>query len=193
MLFINHREVSDGAVSVIEIKGPLNTATSRDFEEYIDKLLEKGSYHLVFDAGSLEHVSSEGIGVMLYVQKKLASRNGSFVICGLSGEILALYKLLGFDKVLSLAADLEEALHILEQQKEMRHTTPAGAPPADIKTPLEPSAVSQADDGASDFQSPLIVECAECKGLIRVKKGGAYHCPYCHAEFSVEKDRTIIF
>ena len=193
MLFINPREVSDGAVSVIEIKGPLNTATSRDFEEYIDKLLEKGSHHLVFDAANLEHVSSEGIGLMLYIQKKLSSRNGSFVISGLSVEILSLYKLLGFDKVLSLATDLDEAMRVLEQQKERGYTAPAGAPPADIKAPLEPSAASQAEEGASDFESPLIVECAECKGLIRVKKGGAYHCPYCHTEFAVEKDRTIIF
>ncbi len=138
MLFINHREVSDGAVSVIEIKGPLNTATSRDFEEYIDKLLEKGSHHLVFDAANLEHVSSEGIGVMLYIQKKLSSRNGSFVISGLSGEILALYKLLGFDKVLSLATDLDEAMRVLEQQKERGYTAPAGAPRPTLKPRWNP-------------------------------------------------------
>jgi anti-sigma B factor antagonist/stage II sporulation protein AA (anti-sigma F factor antagonist) len=200
MLFINHKEINDGNTVLIEIKGPLNTATSSNFEDYINGLLEKQKYYFILDAGSMEYVSSQGIGVMLFIQKKLAARNGCFVLCNLHSEIMILYRLLGFDRVLTIARSVEDAVQIMQRQIEMRGSMPPPVPEPEESREAGERAAEQGiarereEPGDSpEFDHPLIVECAHCRGLVRVKHGGVYECPYCHTEFAVEKDQTIIF
>ncbi len=211
MLFINHREIYDGNTVLIELKGPLNTVTSPDFEYYINQLIEKNKNFIILDARLMEYVSSEGIGVMLFIQKKLSSTNGFFVICNLPTEIMVLYRLLGFDRVLTIAHSPEDALHIIEKQMEMRespqpvlssleevpvdmkHEAAREAGPPDEESGQALSLPAGDSEALPEFQNPLIVECAQCRELVRVKRGGTYECPYCHTEFTVEKDQTIIF
>jgi len=45
----------------------------------------------------------------------------------------------------------------------------------------------------TNFANPIILECSGCKGLIRIRKSGAYICPDCRTEFSVEPDQTVVF
>jgi anti-anti-sigma factor len=253
---INHAEILDNKVAVVEIDGPLDSHTSPDFEEYINQILAKNMQFILFDAGSMTYVSSEGIGLLLFLQRKISEANGFFVIFNLPGEILTLYRLLGFDKVFRIAESRAEALQIMDRQMEMRESgiteepvpeEPAPAPvrkPAEYVPPapaaeqweerqpavvevtcatcgvtlrvepdsdylcpncnaefsmigrgtgargVEPAGTRQ--DDLSDFGS-LIVECARCKSLIRIKKPGAFRCPDCSTKFFVGDDQTIAF
>lgn len=194
MIFINHTDMLDGKIVLVEIRGPLNGQTSTDFEQYIEQLLEKGQCFIILDTHELEHVSSAGIGVTLFIQKKIAAHNGFLVLCNLPEEIITLYRLIGFDRIFTIAESTDEALKIMDKQLQIRMSprdTEPGSVVEEGDTPVMEEAASPADEAV--FENPLIVECADCKGLIRVKGSGHYLCPDCKAEFTVERDQTIVF
>ncbi len=230
MIFVEHNELKAGGISQVLLKGYLDSETAPDFENYILTLLEKGKKFLWVNAEKLEYCSSAGLGLILYLQKKISSTGGLMVIQGLSEELKTLFSLLGFDRLVSLAETAEEAGSILEKQIQfMEHTEEKEKTQSDEALPLEekqkfevirdgeehgyegtikqepqePDLLSESDvseplhalgrTDESEFDVPLIVECAECKSFTRVLKSGNYICPECHTEFTVEKDETIIF
>ncbi|MDY6970246.1 MAG: anti-sigma factor antagonist [Spirochaetota bacterium] len=207
MIQIKLAETIDNNILIIEIEGALNSDTSLNFEKYIDQLCEKNDY-IIIDAKNLEYISSEGIGVILYIQKKIVAKNGFLVIYNISQEILTLFKLLGFNNILTIAVNRDEAIQIMNKQldkgdhSENIHTKRTLQDKSSVKlTSIEQVALEdEADEDRYfrpneeiEFKNPLIIECANCKGLIRVKKDGNYICPDCKAEFSVKKDQTIQF
>lgn len=204
MIFINHSEAKEGKIVIVEIQGALDSNTSTDFEEYINQLLDKDKKFIILNAGRLEFVSSTGIGVVLYIQKKILARNGHFVICSISDEILSLYKFLGFDKLFKIAEDSDEARQIMEKQIDLRSGAdwiPLESPPSPDSIEIESLEASSNDakyvhednESVKEFENPIILECSECKSMIRVKKSGKYMCPDCKADFTVDPDQTIVF
>ena len=190
MVFINHSEVMGGNVAVVKIDGPLDGYTSPDFEDYIYQLLNKNIRYILFDALKLEYVSSEGIGLVLYLQKKISEENGFFVIFNLSDEIKALYEVLGFDKVFRIAEDQSEAMQVMDRQIELRQKgNDQGY--YDIKVMEEdergPGPVSE------QVFHPFVIECANCRTLVRIKQSGDYLCPACKTEFTILPDQTAVF
>ncbi|OHD66055.1 MAG: hypothetical protein A2176_09860 [Spirochaetes bacterium RBG_13_51_14] len=251
-MIINHAEILDNRVAVVAIDGPLDSFTSPDFEDYVNQLLAKNILFILFDAGKMEYVSSEGIGLLLFLQRKISEANGFFVMFNLSSEIQTLYRLLGFDKVFRIAESRAEALQIMDRQRELRDRgvsgqvepqpveKPAAAPERAYAAPApeRPRSEEQPEPGfkivecaqcgspmrvaaGGDYLCPscgaeftllnsgvdrrsagpadsagfgsLIVECARCRSLIRVKRPGAYQCPDCTARFTVDEDQTVTF
>jgi len=212
MIMIEHAEELKGGIVTVTIKGHLDSETSYDFEEYVNQLFDRGRRFLVLDAGGLEYVSSQGIGVMLYLHKKIAASNGICVFCNLRDEIKTLGALLGLDKVLAISPSRDDAFaRVIKHQELGAHSESTEKIPDEVavqiieedeKAPREGAAVkpeapsaeqAESADEKGDFESPLIVECAECKALVRVHKSGDYICPECHTEFYVEEDQTVIF
>lgn len=218
MIFINHMEVLSGEAAIVEIEGHLNGKTSPDFEEYINQLLEKEMIYILIDASKLEFVSSEGIGVMLYIQKKITERNGFFILYNLTSEVSSLYDILGFSKVFNIAHSKIEALQIMDRQREMREKgEDKGEDSGNFAVSLEKDeditisefqgtlsgketapdkelkTVQKKKEAVSATFSPFIVECEKCKTLIRIKKSGSYLCPTCKTELTVNNDQTVDF
>jgi anti-anti-sigma factor len=208
MFIIDHTEALDGTVTIVEVKGPLNSETSAAFEEYINKLLDMGKIFILLNAKNLEYISSDGIGLILYIQKKISSNNGYLILFNNPDEINTLYTLLGFNKIFTIVKTQEDALQVMEKQIELRDSSVPTAHEdtfiSDFSDTYEPltleeigeeksTDVPDTSEGSVEFDTPIISECSECKSLIRIKRSGAYLCPDCHKEFLVQKDKTIIF
>lgn len=195
MIFINHTEVMGGSVAIVKIDGPLDSFTSPDFEEYIGQLLDKKASFILLDALKLDYVSSEGIGVILLIQKRIAEQNGFFIIFNLPDEVRSLYEVLGFDKVFRMARDQAEAMQIMDRQIELRERGGgSGGRQPEQRGSVEPQAdVDSAPTRQGPVFFPFVIECANCKSLIRIKQSGEYLCPECRAEFTVLPDQTAIF
>jgi anti-anti-sigma factor len=150
MLFIQHTEIHGQGV-IVQIEGPLDSETSPDFEDYINQLLTNRFRFILLDAADLSWVSSEGIGVTILIQKKIAEINGAFIVFNLSEEILSLYSILGFDKIIAILPDRKSALEMMEHQMQIRsESAEASAPDStaedDILIPAELSAESVPED-----------------------------------------------
>lgn len=125
MFFINHTEIGESSSAIIEIEGPLNSDTTPDFDDYINNLVDNNIIYLLIDMLNLKFISSEGIGAVLMIQKNINDKNGLAVFFNMNYEIASLFKLLGFDKVFTIAADRADALNILDRHMEL---FPAGTP-----------------------------------------------------------------
>jgi len=199
---IKHTEIQDKRAAIVEVEGPLDSYTSPDFEDYINQLLDKNILFILFDGGKMEYVSSEGIGLFLFLQKKISEANGFFVMFNVSDEAMTLYRLLGFDKVFRIAESRADALQIMDRQMELREKGMTEEPRHDAaETPMP-----AIDFDASQVEAPVpappktkekplkgpepdldssIVECNNCRSLIRVHHDGSYLCPFCNVEITV--------
>ncbi len=202
MLLIDHTELTPGGTAIVTPRGPLTSATAPALENAIDTLAQEASPFVIIDASGLEYASSAGIGMILHVHRSIASRHGALVVCCLPAEIHSLFRLIGFDRAIDIAGSIDEAESVIAEHRAGK--TSAIVPPSEHRPAPEipetgerAEAISGNDDSAKPagdgFNKALVVECAECGGLVRVRRSGTYQCPHCRAEFSVEKDQTIIF
>ena len=198
MVFINHNEVLQNTAAIVSIDGSLESETSPDLEEYINQLLYKNILFIMLDARSLTFISSAGFGVILFLQKRIAEKNGFFVIFNLNTEVQTLFNLLGFDKVFRIAHDRADAIQIMDRQLELHEKGNYVEMNADIIPELslnenEGKSVISPPGETEGFRNPIIIECISCKSLIRVKERGEYQCPDCKTEFSVARDMSVSF
>ena len=213
-MVINHVELMDGRAAMVEIEGPLDSRSAPEFEEYIRRLLERSILFIIFNAGKMEYASSEGIGLLLYLQSRIAEGNGFFVLFGLSPEIAALFSRLGFDRVFRIANDRAEAVEIMDRQMEMRDrpepaepVAPVAIPVAAEETPVrveepvpneaEPSRPSGGPEAGPPPATALpsvppaktgasrLAACESCGAELRIRGAGSYLCPHCDAFFTV--------
>ena len=69
---------------------------------------------LVLDFERVTYLSSQAIGIILTLNKKLtALKNQSFVLCGVGPKLLELLKITRLDKVLKVVPTQKEAVKIL--------------------------------------------------------------------------------
>jgi anti-sigma B factor antagonist len=240
-------EIVDGKTAVVEIDGPLDSITSPGVEDYINSLLGKDIKHVLLDGEKMKYVSSEGIGLLLFLGKKISELDGIFIFFNLTAEIHTLFRLLGFDAKFLITGSRQDAFSLLEREIERPiggagATLGAGAAfveagSAEIKpasvgedyvfegtvvacancnnpvrvfkdgTYLCPhcnteitirnrEAAGERNDESGNWREdfgPLIIECAHCGSLIRIKKSGKYRCPDCNSGFTAMPDQSIIF
>ncbi len=223
MFFINHSEITEGKAAIIEIKGPLNSETSPDFEDYINKLLENGILHIIIDAKNLSYLSSEGIGVMLMIQKLISEKKGVLVLLSLSREIETLFRILGFLEIFKTTDNRADALKVLDRAMEL-----ARSPEPDMEVNHKPDkaiadSVQEKPEETTrhikDMKGPerinsvfidetpeiidsqkkekifesFIIKCVSCSNLIRINETGPHICPECSAEFEVTGPGRAVF
>lgn len=223
MFFINHTEITEGKAVIIEIKGPLNSETSPDFENYINKLLENGILHIIIDASDLSYLSSEGIGVMLMIQKLIYEKKGVLVLLSLSREIETLFTILGFLEIFKTTDNRADALKVLDRAMELsRNPEPVievnDKPEEAITDPVKDKP-EETIRNTKDMKGPerinsvfidetperidsqkkekafesFIIKCVSCSNLIRINGTGPHICPECSAEFEVTGPGRAVF
>lgn len=216
MFFITHTEISEGSAVIIGIEGPLNSESSPDFDDYTSKLIDNNIIHILMDMDKLSFISSEGIGAVLLMYKIIHEKNGLIVFYNLNYETASLFKLLGFDKIFTMAEDRADALQILDRYMELHpasHDREMVIQETDgqDQTPAISEEISdfiEEDNGfdhiidaspvETDFVpeekvTPFVIECLKCKSLIRVKERGDQMCPYCDTEFTVTGENKAEF
>ncbi len=83
-------------------------AIGRELYPLVD---EKAVRKLVLDFSSVRFLSSQMLGVLLSLQKKIASIKGRMVICGLREELFKVFKIMRLEKILTFAESEEKALN----------------------------------------------------------------------------------
>jgi len=196
---LKHNEVLDKKVAIIQVQGPLNSTTGPDFEEYINKLMDENIRFILFDAERLEFISSAGIGLFIFIHKKLSELSGSFLMFNLPDEIKSLFNILGFDKMFTIAGSRIDAMQIIDKQIELKRSNNSKKnngskkPDKSINTVNETAIVQEEKNKENENGfDPFVIECTKCTSLIRIKGSGDYMCPECNSEFSIMKDHSVV-
>ncbi len=72
---------------------------------------------LILDFARVQYLSSQAIGILLTMHKKLASlKKSKLILCGIGPRLLELIKITRLDAIFSLKADQKEALRLLQRE-----------------------------------------------------------------------------
>jgi stage II sporulation protein AA (anti-sigma F factor antagonist) len=96
--------------TVIATTGRVDTVTAPRFEAYCVAAIDAGARKLVLDFSQVVYISSAGLSSVLAVAKRAGHVGGTFAISGLSGMVREIFAISGFDTIVPVKADLEEAL-----------------------------------------------------------------------------------
>ncbi len=213
----NYQEI-EGSVTVIEVNNSLDSRNAAAFENDIEYLLSKGKNLIVLNCKSLRFVSSEGIGSLMYAARMVAANDGIMILCSLPCEVSVLLNTLNVNKILNIVETKQQSINFIyneffNHKRSDKETKFIPLPSANIEKEQE-VILSDYSNNYSDapemrqvpkvpeinnpvqvvfFSNPLVVECSHCGSFLRVKQSGAYMCPTCKNEFSVENDGTVVF
>ena len=95
---------------VVKLEGRLDISNSSQFEQDCMNWIEHGQRKFILDLGALEYISSAGLRSILAATKKLKAQNGSLALCSLSGLVEEVVTVSGFDNILQVFADLDQAM-----------------------------------------------------------------------------------
>ena len=97
-------------VTVVRFEGNLDTNTSNDAQDYLNKTIDGGASKVVICFDKVDFVSSAGLRVLLATAKKLGSGGGSLRICGLNETVAEVFEISGFSTILNVFPSETEAL-----------------------------------------------------------------------------------
>ena len=99
-----------GEILVLNVGGRLDAASSPLVEKKVFEFIEAGKHKIVLNFSGVQYLSSAGMRLLLASTKKLKSLEGSIVICCLSDMVMDVIKMAGFDHILNIQSNEDEAL-----------------------------------------------------------------------------------
>ena len=106
-------ESSDGAVTIVAVKGRLDSVTAPTLGERLSGALAAPSRRLLIELSQLEYISSAGFRVLLLAAKRAAETDGQIVLAGVSGKVRQLFDLGGFLDLFRICGSRDEGIAAL--------------------------------------------------------------------------------
>jgi len=103
-------EQQAGEITIVEIKGRIDSNTAKLFGERLTSLIKAGRARLLVDLKQLIYISSAGFRALLVAGKLAEETNGTLALCNLSAEVQRLFDLGGFTDLFMTYASREEGL-----------------------------------------------------------------------------------
>lgn len=99
---MNTTLTEQGAKTLVNIDGRIDTASAKDFETALLPLYEKANPDIEINCEKLSYISSSGLRVFLALQKKVMANNGQLVLKNLSEGIMDVFKMTGFSSIFKI-------------------------------------------------------------------------------------------
>ena len=104
------REEQVGGVTIVQVKGRLDSTTSPMLGERLTAVLGAAKSRVLVDFSQLDYISSAGFRVLLQAAKRADENAAKLVLCGVSGKTRQLFDLGGFLDLFSITATREEGI-----------------------------------------------------------------------------------
>lgn len=104
------REEEVGGVTVVQVKGRLDSMTSPALGERLTAVLGSARARVLVDFSQLEYISSAGFRVLLQAAKRADQNAARLVLCGVTGKVKQLFDLGGFLDLFTIAGSREEGV-----------------------------------------------------------------------------------
>jgi len=97
-------------VTVLQVKGYLDTTTAGELENALYGLLAKNEYKIVLDLSGVDYISSAGWGIFIGEIKEIRSHGGDLKLAGMAGDVHEVFQLLEFHSILQAYTTTDEAV-----------------------------------------------------------------------------------
>jgi len=99
----------DNSVLILRADGGMNADNAGQFVGDLEKLVDAGLSKIIVDCAGLEHISSYGIGVLLFVHRRLARHGGDVKLAGIHTGLVRLLQIARMDTVFDVYPDVNRA------------------------------------------------------------------------------------
>ena len=109
---MNLTDETKNGVLVLSPQGRIDTRTSGEFEQAVisHAMGPEGATQVVMNFAGLDYINSTGMRVLLILAKRLAGVKGKLVLCEMKEHILEVFKISGFNQILTITDSESEAL-----------------------------------------------------------------------------------
>lgn len=96
--------------AIVHVDGRIDAGGAPEIESTLVALSKDGPGAVILDLSMVDYVSSLGLRAMLVAIKALSESGRRFFIAGPNADVLDVFTLTGFSKILSIHASVEAAL-----------------------------------------------------------------------------------
>jgi anti-anti-sigma factor len=148
---------------MLSLKGYIDTYNSSFFQKRVQKAIEAGFVRLIFQCGSLNYVSSTGIGSFTTFLKSVKSHGGDLVMMDIQPKVYEVFQLLGFSQFFNIRDNLEDSINFF-------HSAPEKDRPAFF---------------------PKVVSCPICYKKLKAVKAGRFRCSECKSILAIDETGQV--
>jgi len=148
---------------IIVLSGYIDTYNSNFFQKQVQRVIESGFIRLIFNCGSLNYVSSTGIGSFTAFLKTVKPLDGDVVLLNVQSKVYEVFQLLGFSQFFNMKDTLQSAIGFF------------GGVPVEQKSDV----------------FPLIFICPTCSKKLKAVKPGRFRCPGCKTIITIDNNGTV--
>jgi len=149
---------------MLTLTGYIDTYNSNFFQKRVQKAIEAGFIRLIFQCGSLNYVSSTGIGSFTTFLKAVKPQGGDLVMLEIQPKVYEVFQLLGFSQFFNIKDSLDESINHF-------HT-------------------DQTRERPSVF--PKVVSCPLCNKKLKATKAGRFRCSECKSILAIDEAGQVL-
>lgn len=97
-------------LSILSLAGRIDSSNAKVFEENLMGRLNTLARPVLLDLSGLQYISSAGLRVVLMAAKQQQGRSCKFALCSPSPEILEVFEVSGFNRIIEIHKEKGEAL-----------------------------------------------------------------------------------
>ena len=95
------------------VGGRIDGSTATELEETVRTAIEDSDRAVVLDMENLSYISSAGLRSILLIAKGLQKRDSRFAVCSLQNAISEVFRIVGFDKIVTIHSSQGDAVSAL--------------------------------------------------------------------------------
>ncbi len=103
----------DNECTILALSGRMDATTTVEFDNAAQAVLKEGHTHILVDMKDLVYMSSAGLRSLLSLAKMAKAGQGRLCFCRLQPMVAEVFRISGFDRMLSVHADREAGLAAL--------------------------------------------------------------------------------
>lgn len=99
----------DAGTNVIRPVGRVDGSNSADLHEALTAALSDDDSRVILDMGGIDYISSAGLRVLLLIAQHLGASGTPFAVCSLAATVDEVFRISGFDQIITVCGTLDEA------------------------------------------------------------------------------------
>jgi len=109
------KRLQEDGIDTLAIIGEIDASSSIELDLSIAKSVGEGYKKILVDCGSLEYISSAGLGVFMSYIEEFSDKGICMVMFGLNEKVANNFSILGLSDLLHIRATKEEAKQLINE------------------------------------------------------------------------------
>ncbi len=113
MLRLNEQIQDD--ITIVSLKGFIDTFSCHKLEESVNQLLEKKNYKIIVDLTHVDYMSSVGAGIFIALHCAATENKGVVVMVNPRSQVREIFGLLGMSRIFSFTDTVDNAFKLINE------------------------------------------------------------------------------